>query len=127
MSQGAVSWPHDGALLHSNRRLPLWLRVVAYAGEGKDQSGHRRLFTGELSNRFGVSPKEVSRAIRAAVDKGVLDELSSARCLVLVPRRPSYCGAVHRRVPDSRTPRARGPNGRSGVTPGPGTRAIDAD
>ena len=78
---------------------PLWLRVALYAEEGRDGSGHRRLFSGELSGCLGVSPKEVSRAIRRAVFKGVLNEQSSARCLVVGDSLPSACPAVHRSSP----------------------------
>lgn len=83
-------------------RLPLWLRVVAYAEAHHDESGHAPLYPEQLRTAIDsgdrtIPAQEVSRAIRWAIRRGFLDPSSSARCLVLVDHKPTNtCPATHR-------------------------------
>lgn len=74
-------------LTHTNTRLPLWLRLVAYAYSQQHQ-GEVRLLAGELREALNVdSAAEVSRAIDTAKRYHVLTPDSSARCLYIQSTR----------------------------------------
>lgn len=83
-----------------NHRLPLYVRVHAYAEAHATSTGHAPLTAGQL--RRGVDAtlhrSQISNAIRRAVDLRLLHPTSSARCLVLaratVPDQS--CPATHR-------------------------------
>lgn len=80
----------------ANPRLPLWVRVCAYA-VAHATHGHARLYTGELRDlEPTASGPAMSDAIRRAVRNGWLDPRSSARCLVLVGAGAGRCGAAHK-------------------------------
>lgn len=68
----------------TNPRLPLWLRVVAYA-EAHAVAGHTVCAPGELRATIDptVTPSAISRAISTAVTIGWLHPDSHARHLVL--------------------------------------------
>lgn len=83
-----------------DHRLPLWVRVVAYAEAHATTTGHCPLTTGQLHRGVDqtLHRSQISIAIRKARDAGWLHEASSARCLVLaratVP--DPTCPATHR-------------------------------
>ena len=65
-------------------RLPAYARVPRAAVAKADRVGHARFCQGELREWLGCStPSGVGRAIRRAVDLGLVHETSNARCLVL--------------------------------------------
>lgn len=77
-----------------NPKLPLWLRVAAYAYGTHAANGHASFNRGEVrdvlskidvKNRLPVQPDDanISRAIRTAVEYGWLDPRSTMRCLVV--------------------------------------------
>lgn len=73
-----------------NHNLSPWLRVTLWAMANADDHGRASAYPGELKTLLGVSTHEVSRAIRLAKDRHLLDEASNAGCLVVVgyPARP---------------------------------------
>ncbi|GAA5153858.1 hypothetical protein GCM10023340_36500 [Nocardioides marinquilinus] len=79
-----------------NDLLPHWVRVVAYTWARADRGGHARLTPGQLGLVLGLGHNATSEAIRTARDRGILDETSSARCLVLAGHRLNPCEARHR-------------------------------
>lgn len=81
-----------------NTRLPMWLRVVAYAEAQARPTGHAPLMTGELREALGgnLSAQTISRGIASAIMVGWLHEASSARCLILANGvRDLDCPAIH--------------------------------
>lgn len=79
-----------------NTRLPLWLRL-AILSEALAVSGHARIPVGRLRRLDPTaSPQHLSRAIAQAVDRGLLDPRSSARCLVLVGAGTGGCPVQHK-------------------------------
>ena len=79
-----------------NRLLPGWLRVAYWAQAHADEHGHARAYAGDLRRLLGVSTHEVSRAIRLAKDRQLLDACSHAGCLVLPGHAHDPCEADHR-------------------------------
>lgn len=79
-----------------NHRLPGWLRVTYYAQAHADQYGHTRTYPGDLRKLLDTNPREVSRAIRLARHRGLIDPCSNAACLVLPGHALAPCEAPHR-------------------------------
>lgn len=80
----------------ANHRLPLWLRVAALA-EAVAKDGHARIPPGRLRRLDPqAAPSTVSRAIAQAVARGLLDERSCARCLVLAGAGSGDCPVQHK-------------------------------
>lgn len=83
-----------------NPRLPLWLRVHAYAEAWSGPNGHCPLTPGQLHRGLDdtLHQSQISRAISQAIDARYLHSSSSSRCLVLT--RASVpdptCPASHR-------------------------------
>lgn len=68
----------------SNHRLSPWLRVTLWAMRNADSHGCAWAYPGELKTLLGCNAHEVSRAIRLAKERHLLDEASNAGCLVVV-------------------------------------------
>lgn len=68
---------------HENTRLPSYVRLWLLAQDRADEQGHAWFNRGELTKTLGLDSRDVSRAIRSAESKALLDTRSSARCLVL--------------------------------------------
>ncbi len=93
VAERTTRW-HDRAV---DARLPLWLRIAAYAEAHADDHGHARLTTSELTTALGpTTPSTISRAIATAVTVGWLAPTSSARCLVTIGCEHEPCPATHR-------------------------------
>jgi hypothetical protein len=61
----------------------LAVRVYFAAVGWGNQIGHAEFASGDLAEILGTGAQGVTKAIRAAKDAGLVDDLSSARCLVL--------------------------------------------
>ncbi len=92
---GALSQTEIGRLVVGSS-LPLHGRIFHLALAHVNRAGHAEYAPGELQKRLAtlntrtgvISPpsaSSVSRAIRKAKEEGLLDEQSSAACLVLSP------------------------------------------
>lgn len=79
-----------------NHRLAMWQRIAYWAQAHADHHGHARAYPGDLRRLLGVNAHEVSRAIRLAKDRGLLDDTSNAGCLVLPGHAHHPCDAHHR-------------------------------
>lgn len=91
---GGASWwasPHERSKQRAREpQFPLWLRV-RYAAEGwSNRIGHAEMSKGQLAGILGYEDRycratvvAVSRAIRQAVDKGLIDSSSGPSCLVM--------------------------------------------
>lgn len=80
-----------------NHHLPGWARIWAWCLAHRDEHGHARAYPGELRQALGTTnAREVSRAIRLARDRGVIDGCSNAACLVLPGHGHAPCSAIHR-------------------------------
>ena len=82
-----------------NHRLPAWSRLAYWAQANADHHGHARAYPGELRTLLTTSTHEVSRAIRLAKDRPLLDPTSNAGCLVLPGHAHQPCDAHHREAP----------------------------
>lgn len=74
-----------------NPAFPAWFRVMAIAYGSDRANGHTNLEAGELQKRLGGDPSGIRKAIKHAVEKGLLAASSSTRCLVL-PGREKIVG-----------------------------------
>ncbi len=79
-----------------NHRLPGWLRITYWAQAHANHHGHTRAYPGDLRRLLDTNPREVSRAIRLARDRGLLDPCSNASCIVLPGHALAPCDANHR-------------------------------
>lgn len=79
-----------------NPRLALWQRIAYWAQAHADHHGHARAYPGELRRLLGTDAHEVSRAIRVAKQRRLLDDTSHAGCLVLPGHGHHPCDAHHR-------------------------------
>lgn len=79
-----------------NKQLPTWLRLTFWAWAFADGSGHARPKYGQLRHDLGLEAQQISSALAHARRKGVLDMVSSARCLVLPGHDLNGCAAEHR-------------------------------
>lgn len=97
---GAVTAPERGGELERqthNHRLPAWHRVWIWCLTHADQHGHAPAYAGQLRRDLGIdNARDVSRAIRLAKDRHLIDPCSTASCLVLPGRRLAPCEAHHR-------------------------------
>lgn len=95
----AATAPHT-AVAHQtrNHRIPAWARVWAWAVANADPiTGHAPCYPGELRRALGdTTAREISRAIRLAKDRRLLDPCSTAGCLVLPGHALAPCPAQHR-------------------------------
>lgn len=83
----------------TNHQLPGWARIWAWCLAYANEWGHARAYPGQLRQALdGASAREVSRAIRLARERGVIDPCSTAACLVLPGHALSPCEASHRRA-----------------------------
>lgn len=81
----------------SNHRLPAWARIWVWALANANGYGHARAYAGELRRYLDdASAREVSRAIRLARERGVIDQCSNASCVVLPGHALAPCEAAHR-------------------------------
>lgn len=81
----------------TNHYIPEWARIWAWCLANADQHGHARAYPGELRKALCTDDaRVVSRAIRQARKRRVLDECSNAGCLVLPGHRYNPCQAHHR-------------------------------
>ncbi|OBK80344.1 hypothetical protein [Mycobacterium sp. 1165178.9] len=74
-----------------NETFPAWFRVMAFAFGSDKTNGHINVPAGELTKWLGVDKSVTGRAIKFAVEHGLLGEGSSPRCLVL-PGREKIVG-----------------------------------
>jgi hypothetical protein len=85
-----TSWSrhrHEFWAEHANNSdFPAWFRVMAFAYGSDRTNGHINLTTGELAKWLGVDRRTAERAIKYAVDIGLLGAGSSTQCLVLPGR-----------------------------------------
>lgn len=76
---------------HDNASLPLWARLVYFAEDHADDDGNVYLGVWELRRALDplmfVNQSQISRAIRTAERKGLLDRCSTSRHLKLVHNR----------------------------------------
>lgn len=91
---GSASWwacPHERSKQRArDSEFPLWLRV-RYAAEGwSNRIGHAEMSKGQLAGILGYQDRHsratesaVSRAVRQAIGKGLLDPSSGPSCLVM--------------------------------------------
>lgn len=80
-----------------NHRLPIWARLWLWAIANADHHGHARAYPGQLRRALGdTSAREVSRAIRLAKDRRLIDPCSTASCVVMPGHRLAPCEAQHR-------------------------------
>ncbi|GEP40604.1 hypothetical protein NPS01_42670 [Nocardioides psychrotolerans] len=80
----------------TNHQLPAWARVWLWALANANEHGHARAWPGELRRVLHANASDVSRAIRLARERDLLDPTSSAYCLVLPGRAIAPCEATHR-------------------------------
>lgn len=80
----------------TNYRLPAWARVWAWCLSNANQHGHARAYPGQLREVLDCDSRDVSRAIRLARERRVIDHCSNAGCLVLPGHRDHPCPAIHR-------------------------------
>ena len=81
----------------SNLDAPQWYRVAAWCWANATSDGHARATAGEIERACGLANRqEASRAVSQARARGVLDECSNLRCLVLPGHRVAPCPAQHR-------------------------------
>lgn len=72
-------------------------RLMLWAWGNLGANGHARARPGQLRLELGFSSKaEVSRCIDKARAHGLLDQCSSAACLVLPGHALAPCDAIHR-------------------------------
>lgn len=67
----------------SDSDRPLWDRLGMLAWGTVRANGHAHFQPGELAEFFGVPAKRISEALAKAKGKGMIDETSSTRCLVV--------------------------------------------
>lgn len=79
-----------------NHRLAMWQRLGYWCQANAGDHGHAPAYAGQLRTLLGTGPGEVSRAIRLAKDRGLLDDTSHAGCLVLPGHAHHPCDAHHR-------------------------------
>ncbi|MDI6908645.1 hypothetical protein [Nocardioides sp.] len=80
----------------ANNQLAAWVRIWVWCQANADDHGHARAYTGELRRLLDTNAREVSRAIRLARERGVIDPCSTAACLVLPGHAIAPCDAHHR-------------------------------
>ncbi|GAA0978247.1 hypothetical protein ENKNEFLB_02823 [Nocardioides aquaticus] len=81
----------------SNHYLPAWARVWVWALANADRHGHARAYPGQLRDVLDTrDSRQVSRAIKLARERRVIDGCSSAGCLVLPGHAGHPCPAIHR-------------------------------
>lgn len=81
----------------TNHRLPTWVRIWVWALANTNAYGHARAYPGELRRYLDhTTAREVSRAIRLARERGVIDQSSTASCIVLPGHALAPCEATHR-------------------------------
>lgn len=81
----------------ANAQLPAWARVWAWCLANRDEHGHARAYPGQLRKELDLAnPREVSRAVRLARERRVIDPCSTASCLVLPGHALAPCDATHR-------------------------------
>lgn len=88
MSEGTQVTPSPWvAWLTSDRRIPLWLRVVVVAYNNANDDDVLFLDPGELGRLVGVSDRKMlHKAVLRAVEAGFLAERSGTTALRLAPR-----------------------------------------
>ena len=78
-----IEWKRQA---QERREWDAWLRVAALAYGTHRRNGHSPFATGEISRLLKISrAATVSDAIRKAIEFGMLDRKSTARCLVVRP------------------------------------------
>lgn len=80
----------------TNHHLPAWARIWVWAMANANEHGHARAYPGELRAVLDADSTEVSRAIRYARKRRLLDQSSNAGCLVLPGCALAPCPAIHR-------------------------------
>jgi hypothetical protein len=85
-----TSWSrhrHEFWAEHANNPdFPAWFRVMAFAYGTDRTNGHVNLEPGELQKWLGCDRSVMSRALKYAIENGLLGTGSSARCLILPGR-----------------------------------------
>lgn len=77
--------------------LPPWLRVGLWGWGAANEHGHARAYPGQLRRELGIATAdEVSRAVRLARARGLVDACSTSGCLVLPGHALNPCDATHR-------------------------------
>lgn len=83
----------------ANHQLPGWARVWAWCLANANEYGHARAYPSQLRQALDLDhAREVSRAIRLARERGVIDQCSTASCLVLSGHSLAPCEANHRQT-----------------------------
>lgn len=81
----------------SNNHLPGWARVWVWCLANANGYGHAPAYPGQLRHDLNTtSAREISRAIRLARERGLIDQCSNASCLVLPGHGKAPCHAIHR-------------------------------
>lgn len=81
----------------SNHQLPGWLRVTLWCWSRANDYGHARAYPGQLRVELGfANAREVSRAIRLARERDLIDACSTAGCVVTPGHALGPCDATHR-------------------------------
>ena len=80
-----------------NPAAPAWFRLWAWTWVHTDTYGHAKATAGELRTAMGLAqPQSLTRALEQARARGLLDAISTARCLVLPGHALAPCPATHR-------------------------------
>lgn len=81
----------------ANHRLPGWLRIWCWAVTHASPHGHAPTHAGQLRHDLGLdTARDVSRAIRQAKARRLIDHCSTAACIVLPGHAVAPCDANHR-------------------------------
>lgn len=80
-----------------NHQLPGWARVAYWAQARANEHGHAPAYAGQLRRDLGIdNARDVSRAIRNAKSRRLIDPCSTAACIVLPGHALAPCEAQHR-------------------------------
>ena len=80
-----------------NHHLAGWLRVALWCWSRSDDRGHARAYPGQLQAELGFSSnREVSRALRLARERGLIDQASTSDCVVVAGHGHHHCDGRHR-------------------------------
>ncbi|MBB3041147.1 hypothetical protein [Nocardioides soli] len=80
----------------ANGQLPAWARIWAWTLANANTHGHAPAYPGQIRRDLDITTRDVSRAIRLARERRVIDRCSTAACLVLPGHALAPCEANHR-------------------------------
>lgn len=76
---------------------PPWLRVALWCWAHANQHGHTPTYPGQLRRALQIAtPPELSRAVRIARERHLIDACSTSSCLVMPGHALAPCEANHR-------------------------------